>query len=118
MTNISISSGFGNWSTALTENPQTGSMYTLVLGDDNKFISLNNAGSMVLGIPINGSAAFPVGCQVLMYQSGAGQVIVSGLAGVTLNCAGNKNKLNSQFSSACLLKTATDTWLLMGDTTT
>ena len=53
---------------------------------------------------------------VNIQQIGAGQVTVAGAAGVTLNGTGTKTR--AQWSAASLVKTATDTWTLIGDITT
>lgn len=98
---------------ALSTNAQTGTSYTLVLADAGKLVELNNAAAITLTIPTNASVAFPVGTQVNILQTGAGQVTVSG-AGVTINGTPGL-KLRTQWASATLVKRATDTWVVMGD---
>lgn len=98
---------------AISTNAQTGTSYTLVLADAGKLVELNNAAAITLTIPTNASVAFPVGTQVNILQTGAGQVTVSG-AGVTINGTPGL-KLRTQWSSATLVKRATDTWVLLGD---
>lgn len=98
----------------LSFNAQTGTTYTLVLGDKNKFITLSNASPITLTVPTNASVAFPVGAQVNIQQAGVGQVTVAGDTGVTVNATPGL-KLRAQWSSATLLKTATNTWTLIGD---
>lgn len=95
-------------------NAQTGTSYTLVLSDAGKLVTLNNASAITLTIPTNASVAFPVGTVIDITQFGAGQVTVGG-SGVTINSADGDKKLRVQYSSASLLKTDTDTWLLVGD---
>lgn len=99
----------------LTLNAQTGTTYTLVLGDKNKLVTLSNASSITVTIPTNATAAFATGSQVNIQQIGAGQVTVAGDGGVTLN--GTGTKLRTQWSAATLIKTATDTWTMVGDIT-
>lgn len=99
----------------LTLNAQTGTTYTLVLGDKNKLVTLSNASSITVTIPTNATAAFATGSQVNIQQIGAGQVTVAGAGGVTLN--GTGTKLRTQWSAATLIKTATDTWTMVGDIT-
>lgn len=98
---------------ALSTNAQTGTSYTLVLADAGKLVELNNAAAITLTIPTNASVAFPVGTQVNILQTGAGQVTVSG-AGVTINGTPGL-KLRTQWASATLVKRGTDTWVIMGD---
>jgi hypothetical protein len=102
-------------SKALTLNAQTGTTYTLVLLDDSKVVTLNNASAIALTIPTNASVAFPIGSQVNIVQLGAGQVTVGG-AGVTIRSQGTKLKLNGQYAAASLLKIATDEWVIIGNT--
>lgn len=99
---------------ALTQNAQVGTTYTLVLADaDFKLVELNNAAAITLTVPTNASVAFPVGTQINILQTGAGQVTVSG-AGVTINGTPGL-KLRTQWSGGTLIKRATDTWVLIGD---
>ena len=77
-------------------------------------IEINAAGGTTLTIPLNATTAFPVGTSIDVLQTGAGQVTVSGIAGVTLNYTPG-NKLRTQWSSATLFKRAENTWVLMGD---
>jgi predicted secreted protein len=95
-------------------NQQTGTTYTLALSDNSKFVELNNASAITLTIPTNATAAFPVGSQINILQTGAGQVTVAGDTGVTLNGTPGL-KLRAQWSSASLVKRATDTWVIVGD---
>ena len=100
--------------TTVPENAQTGTAYTLVLGDAGKIVTLNNASAVSLTIPTNATVALPVGTRVDLAQFGAGQVTIGG-AGVTIRSSGAKLKLTGQYSCATLLKKATDEWLLVGD---
>ncbi len=97
-------------------NEQTGASYTLVLSDDGKLIDMNSATAQTLTVPVNASVAFPVGTQILVRQKGAGQVTIAGAAGVTLVAADNALKTRVQHSTAGLIKVATDTWVVFGDT--
>lgn len=96
------------------ENAQTGTTYTLVLGDAGKMVTLTNASAITLTVPTNASVAFPVNTRIDLLQYGAGQVTVGG-AGVTIYSSGSKLKLTGQYSGATLWKKATDTWVLIGD---
>ena len=98
----------------LTLNQQTGTTYTLATSDVNKLVELNNASAITLTIPTNAAVAgFNTGDQVNLLQTGAGQVTVGG-ASVTLNGTPG-TKLRAQWSSATLIKRATDTWVIVGD---
>jgi len=97
----------------LTINPQTGTTYTPVLTDNGKLVTLSNASAITLTVPTNASVAYATGAQINIQAIGAGQVTVVGDTGVTVN--GTGTALRTQWSAATLVKTATDTWTLIGD---
>lgn len=101
----------------LIANSQTGTSYTLALADaSNKIVELSNTAAITVTVPLNSSVAFPVGSQVVLLQTNTGQVTIAGAGGVTVNSSSGL-KLRAQWSSATLIKRATDTWVLVGDTT-
>lgn len=95
-------------------NSQTAS-YTLVLSDAGKLITINVSTANTLTVPANASVAFPVGTQIVISQTGAGQTTVTPATGVVINSADGATKTRVQFSSATLIKTGADAWSLMGD---
>lgn len=95
-------------------NPQTGTAYTLALTDRGKIVTLSNAAAITLTVPPNSSVAFSVNTQIDLAALGAGQVTVAQGAGVTVVSEDSMKKLYKQYSTATLLKTGTDTWLLTG----
>jgi hypothetical protein len=97
----------------LTLNAQTGTTYSPILSDNGKLITLDNANPITLTVPPNSTYAFAIGAQVNIQAIGAGQVTVAAGSGVTIN--GTGTKLRVQWSAATLVKTATDTWTLIGD---
>lgn len=88
--------------------------YTLVLADSGKMVEMNNASANTLTIPPNSSIAFPVGTTITVLQTGAGQCTLTAGAGVTINYTPGL-KLRAQWSSATIIKRATDTWVALGD---
>ena len=116
--NVNQIAGGVNDLAALQLNAQTGTTYTLVLGDAAKTITLTNASAITLSVPTNASVAFAVGTQILLYQGGAGQVTVSAVTpGTTsIRSNGSKTKINGQYGVTCLMKLATDEWVLFGNT--
>jgi hypothetical protein len=92
-------------------NAQAGA-YTLVLADADKLVELSGGGTLT--VPANSSVAYPVGTQIDLLQTGASQVTVAGAGGVTVNGTPGL-KLRAQWSSARLVKRATDGWVLLGD---
>lgn len=100
-------------SSLITINAQTSTSYTLVLGDGGALVTLTNAAAITLTVPTNASVAFPVGSHIMLAQMGAGQVTVAAAGGVSV-FADPGLKIAAQYGGAELIKTATDTWLLVG----
>jgi len=112
---VSIIGGTVSPSATLATNAQTGTTYTLVLTDaNNTMVELSNASPITVTVPLNSSVAFPVGSQVHLLQTGAGQVTVAGDSGVTVNATPGL-KLRAEWSGASLIKRSTDGWVLVGD---
>ena len=99
----------------LNTNAQVGTTYTLALTDDGKIVEMNNASANTLTVPPNSSVSFPVGAQILVLQTGAGQTTVAAGAGVTVNSKDGNLKLSAQWCAATLIKRASDTWVVVGD---
>jgi len=97
----------------LTLNQQTTS-YTLVLTDKNKMVEISNASATTLTVPSNANVAFPVGSTLTILQTGSGQTTLTPQSGVTINATPGL-KLRTQWSSATIIKRATDTWVALGD---
>jgi hypothetical protein len=88
--------------------------YTLVLADKDKIVEISNASANTLTVPLNATVAYPVGTQINIIQTGAGQTTVTATGGVTINSTPGL-KIRAQWSSATLIKRATNTWVLVGD---
>jgi hypothetical protein len=99
--------------TTVGTNAQVAS-YTLVLSDRDKIVEISNASANTLTVPLNSSVAYPVGSQIQILQTGVGQTTLTPTGGVTLNGTPGL-KLRTQWSSATLIKRATDTWIAIGD---
>jgi hypothetical protein len=97
----------------LTINAQAAS-YTAVLADSGKLVEISNASANNFTVPLNSSVAFAVGTQINILQTGAGQTTIVPTGGVTINATPGL-KLRAQWSSATLIKRATNTWVLVGD---
>ncbi len=100
------------------QNAQTGTTYTLVLGDKGWLVTMSNASGNTLTVPTNASVAFPVLTRIDLASLGSGQTTIAAAGGVTINSVGAKLKLTTQYSGASLVKTGTNTWLLIGDLST
>lgn len=101
-------------------NTQTGTTYTLVLGDASKIVEMNNAAANTLTIPLNAAVAFPTGTVLDVVQIGAGLTTIRGASGVTINgtaeAGGNESDVASQgqWKGLSLYKRGTDEWVVIG----
>ena len=95
-------------------NAQVSTTYTFVAGDTGKLVTFDNVSPIAVTVPTNASVAYATGTQINIAQIGAGQVTIAGDTGVTVNATPGL-KLRAQYSGATLVKTGTDTWLLLGD---
>jgi len=105
----------GSSSSILGINTQTGTTYTLVAGDLNDLVTLSNAGAITLTVP---PSVFSANDTINIAQVGAGQVTLAQGAGVTINSNGataTAPKLRVQYSSASIICTASNTFLVVGD---
>jgi hypothetical protein len=113
---VEITGGTVSASAALAFNAQTGTTYTLVAADaENKLVTLSNAGAITLTVP---PSVFTAGQQINIAQIGAGQVTLAQGAGVTITSTGATSsapKLRAQNSSATVICTASNTFLVVGD---
>ena len=96
-------------------NAQTGTTYTLVATDAGDLVTLTNASAIALTVPTNATVPFATGTQITITRAGSGSVTVAGAVGVTVNSADSFLKLRAQWSSATLIKTGTNSWILIGD---
>ena len=100
-------------------NTQTGTTYTLVVGDATKTVRLNNASTVTVTVP---KSVFVAGDTVTLFRKGAGGVTISPVdSDVTINSVGTKRKLAYQYSAAtliCVTGGATPEFDLIGDLTT
>jgi hypothetical protein len=95
-------------------NAQTGTTYTFVLGDAGYLVTFGSASATTVTIPTNASVAFPIGTHIDCLQVAAGKVTFGG-ASVTINSKASNKSISAQWVAVTLIKTATDTWSLVGD---
>lgn len=96
-------------------NAQTGTSYTLVLGDDLKVVTMSNASANTLTIPTNASVAFATGARIDVVMLGAGTTTITGDTGVTVNgVSAGSGDIDAQYKGCSLIKTGTDTWVAVG----
>jgi sporulation protein YlmC with PRC-barrel domain len=90
--------------------------YTLALTDANKIIEMNLTGTAnFVYVPTN-SVAFPIGTQINIVQYGTGKTQIVATTPVTTSIRSTPGYyLRDRYSSATLIKRATEEWYLIGD---
>jgi len=110
-----VTSGTAVLRLKLEFDAETGTTYTLVAGNLNQLVTLNNASSIILTVP---PSVFSAGDVINIAQIGAGQVTLAQGAGVTINSTGataTAPKLRARYSAASIICTASNTFLVVGD---
>ena len=93
--------------------------YTAVLTDQYQvLVPMNKATAVAFKIPTNASVAFPVGTAITILNKGAGAVTISAVTSgtTTVLSAGAvaASPTLAQYKTAVCIKTATDTWYVVG----
>lgn len=91
-------------------NAQTGTAYTLLVSDNGKILTLNNAAAITLTVP----AGLGAGFSVVFVQLGAGRVTVTA-SGVTVVQRQSFAKTAGQYAVASLLAYGANVLALSGD---
>lgn len=95
-------------------NAQIGTTYTPVVSDENKLVTLSNAGLITVTLPSNATQAIPVWAEIDFLWLGVGQPSFVAGGGATVNGTPGL-KLRSRYSACTAKKIATDAWVLLGD---
>jgi hypothetical protein len=93
--------------------------YTAVLADSyQNLVPMNKATAVAFKLPTNASAAIPVGSVITILNKGAGLVTISAVTSgtTTILSAGAvaASPTLAQYKTAACIKTATDTWYVVG----
>jgi len=93
--------------------------HTLAIVDSGKtlYMAGGTAGNNDVTIPLNASVPFAIGARIEVVQTGSAQTSFIATSGVTLNSKFSNKKISARYGGATLIKTGTDTWLLIGDLT-
>ena len=95
-------------------NAQTGTTYTFIAGDAGKMVTSSNGSAQTFTVPPNSSVAFDVGTQIIVQNIGSANCTLAQGSGVTITSVDSNKEIDGQYASACLIKTATDAWTLIG----
>jgi hypothetical protein len=93
--------------------------YTAVLADQYQVLEImNKATAIAFQIPTNASVAFPIGTAITVLNIGVGTCTISAVTSgtTTILSAGATAAAPTiaQYKSAVCIKTATDTWYVVG----
>jgi hypothetical protein len=104
---------------AFTVDADATADYTAVLDDQYQvLVPMNKATSVAFKIPTNASVAFPVGTAITILNKGAGlctiSAVTSGTTTVLSAGAVAASPTLAQYKTAVCIKTATDTWYVVG----
>jgi hypothetical protein len=89
--------------------------YTLTLGDAGKTLVIDSTIDRTVTIPTNASVPFAVGQRLDIIRMNTGNVTIGGTP--TILSKNSNKKIAARYSGATLIKTDTDTWVLIGDLT-
>ena len=102
-----------------TVNSDQTADYTAVLTDQYQvLVPMNKATAVAFKIPANASVAFPIGSAITILNKGLGTVTISAVTSgtTTVLSAGAvaASPTLAQYKTAVCIKTATDTWYVVG----
>lgn len=114
-----LTSTMFNGLTSFTVGTAQTADYTPVLNDQYQaLILMNKATAINFTIPTNASVAYPVGTAITVLNIGAGaltiKAVTSGTTTVLSAGAVTAQPTLAQYKTAVCIKTATDTWYVVG----
>jgi len=114
-----LTSGMFNGLTSFTVGTANTVDYTAVLADQYQVLEImNKATAIAFKIPTDASVAFPVGTAITVLNIGAGTCTISAVTpGTTTVLSGGSVAASptlAQYKSAVCLKTAANTWYVVG----
>ena len=114
-----LSAAMYNGLTAFTVGSDQTADYTPVLNDQYQaLIPMNKATAVNFTIPTNASVAYPTGTVLTVLNKGAGAVTIKAVtAGTTTVLSAGAVAAQptlAQYKTAACIKTATDTWYVVG----
>lgn len=114
-----LTSGMFNGLTSFTVGTANTVDYTAVLADQYQVLEImNKATAIAFKIPTDASVAFPVGTAITVLNIGAGTCTISAVTPGTTTVLSSGSVAASptlaQYKSAVCLKTAANTWYVVG----
>ena len=114
-----LTSSMFNGLTSFTIGTANTADYTAVSADQYQVLEImNKATAIAFKIPTNASVAFPIGTALTVLNIGAGTCTISAVTpGTTTVLSAGATPASptlAQYKSAVCIKTATDTWYVVG----
>lgn len=94
-----------------TISEQTGTSYTIVSGDANSTILVNNAATVTITV----ADVLTAGQRIDFVQKGAGAITFAAGSGLTLNSKDSLLSTAGQYTAATIIKEATNVYYLIGN---
>lgn len=95
-----------------------GTDYVLTLNDASRTLIDTASTTTTYSVPSNTATAFAIGTQIIIIQgnkSASNYTVLSAGNGVTINSYSSSLSLAGNYAAGTLIKTATDTWYLIGN---
>ena len=97
-----------------TVRTQSGTTYTLVLGDAGDYIQTTSTTAVTITVPLQSSVTWAADTEIYFEQNNTGQITIAGASGVTVNTS-ETLKTAGRYSVIALKRVASDTWTLTGE---
>ena len=105
------SGGGASYSTVRT---QSGTTYTLVLGDAGDYIQTTSTTTVTITVPLQSSVTWVADTEIYFEQNNTGQITIAGASGVTINSS-ETLKSFARYSVLALKRVAENVWTLTGE---
>jgi len=93
---------------------QSGTTYTLVLGDAGDYIQTTSSTAVTITVPLQSSVTWAADTEIYFEQNNTGQITIAGASGVTINSS-ETLKSFARYSVIALKRVADDVWTLTGE---
>jgi len=97
-----------------TVRTQSGTTYTLVLGDAGDYIQTTNTTAVTITVPTQASVTWAADTEIYFEQNNTGQITFVGASGVTINSS-ETLKTFARYSVVALKRVAENVWTLTGE---
>jgi uncharacterized protein YdeI (BOF family) len=97
-----------------TVRTQSGTTYTLVLGDAGDYIQTTSTTAVTITVPTQASVTWAADTEIYFEQNNTGQITFVGASGVTINSS-ETLKTFARYSVVALKRVAENVWTLTGE---